>query len=287
MQIYGQASKPNGGSIVRIEKFPARNVLPRKVEVWLPDNYDSTKKYSVLYMNDGQNLFDSTLTWNKQEWKVDESMTALLAANKIRRCIVVAIWNVNQTRTTDYFPAKPLRLLDASLLKNLVDSEFGGNMMGDAYLKFLVTELKPYIDTHFSTLRDQEHTFIAGSSKGALSALYAICEYPGIFGGAACLSTHWVGSTRFPNVQIPQVLLRYLKDNLPSPANHRIYFDYGTEELDSLYEPFQLLADDLMKERGFKKSKNWTTVKCKGETHNERAWRKRFPDAMEFIMNER
>jgi predicted alpha/beta superfamily hydrolase len=95
------------GKINRIIEFPSKYVNKRNVDVWLPDNYSSEKKYAVLYMHDGQMLFDSTTTWNKQEWRVDEVATELMNSNKTKDFIVVGIWNDGQNRHADYFPQKP------------------------------------------------------------------------------------------------------------------------------------------------------------------------------------
>ena len=151
------------------------------------------------------------------------------------------------------------------------------------YLKFLVKELKPFIDKTFSTLQNKHNTFIAGSSMGGLISMYAICEYPKVFGGAACISTHWPGTFAVDNNPIPGAFLQYLKIHLPSPASHRIYFDYGTETLDALYAPFQLQADAIMKAKGYT-TKYWMTKKFEGESHSEVAWRKRFSIPAIFLL---
>jgi len=104
---YAQVPTPQQGRIVRHENFPSAHVTPRNVDVWLPAQYDPQKKYAVLYMQDGQMLFDSTLTWNKQEWGVDETLSQLMSENKIKDCIVVGIWNGGRSRHAEYFPQKP------------------------------------------------------------------------------------------------------------------------------------------------------------------------------------
>jgi predicted alpha/beta superfamily hydrolase len=158
-----------------------------------------------------------------------------------------------------------------------------GGPNSDNYLKFVVTELKPFIDSTFSTLKDQPNTFISGSSMGGLISMYAICEYPEVFGGAACLSTHWPGTFTVENNPVPDAFLKYLKDHLPLPANHRIYFDYGSETLDALYKPFQLQADEIMKAKGYT-LKNWVTREFPGDNHSEKAWNKRFSIPALFLL---
>jgi len=148
-----------------------------------------------------------------------------------------------------------------------------------------VTELKPHIDSTFSTKKDQANTFIAGSSMGGLISFYAICEYPDVFGGAACMSSHWPGIMT-ANDNIPQAFNSYLKSHMPSPKVHKIYYDYGTETLDHLYKPYQELIDKTMKAGGYS-SANWVTREFKGENHSERAWQRRLWIPLEFLLGDR
>ena len=153
----------------------------------------------------------------------------------------------------------------------------------DNYLKIIVTELKPFIDSSFSTLSDQSNTFIAGSSMGGLISMYAICEYPKVFGGAACLSTHWTGIFTAENNPIPAAFMEYLQKHLPSSKNHKIYFDYGSETLDALYKPFQLQADQIMQQKGYT-ANNWITKEFIGADHSERSWNKRLDIPVLFLL---
>ena len=140
------------GSIRHIENFKSQFIASRNVDIWLPAGYESAKKYQVVYMHDGQMLFDSTLTWNKKEWKVDETLATLMNDNKIAECIVVAIWNNGSERISEYFPNKIFDQLEESLRKKLSEKYCNGkNANGDNYLKFIVEELKPFIDQNFST----------------------------------------------------------------------------------------------------------------------------------------
>ena len=93
-----------------------------------------------------------------------------------------------------------------------------------AHLKFVVDELKPFIDSTYSVYTDRTHTFVAGSSYGGLISLYTICEYPKVFSEAVCMSTHWPGILEHNNF-IPEAIYTYLNSNLPNPASHSIYFD--------------------------------------------------------------
>jgi predicted alpha/beta superfamily hydrolase len=157
-------------------------------------------------------------------------------------------------------------------------------VQSDNYLKFLVKELKPFIDKKYATNETSAATFIAGSSMGGLISVYALCEYPKVFGGAACLSTHWTGIFKADN-PFPKAMQVYLKMYLPEAKNHKIYFDYGTETLDAMYEPFQLQVDSIMMSKTYSiKNNDWKTQKFEGENHSELAWSKRVKIPLEFLL---
>ncbi|MFZ9332054.1 MAG: alpha/beta hydrolase [Chitinophagaceae bacterium] len=291
VQVIAQLPLPNNGRIVRHENFQSKYVSARHVDVWLPANYTSSNKYAVLYMQDGQMLFDSSITWNKQEWGVDETLSRLMQNNQIRDCIVVGIWNGGQRRHAEYFPQKPFEALsqpEQDLVYNAYrsggQSIFAGiSISSDLYLQFLTEELKPFIDQTYSTLPDRSNTFVAGSSMGGLISLYALCEYPKVFGGAACLSTHWPGLFSLENNPVPAVFFSYLKKYLPSPKHHRIYFDHGTETLDSMYASLQLQVDEILREKRYKSSQ-WISRSWPGQDHSERSWRSRLEVPVVFLL---
>jgi Putative esterase len=150
--LFAQNIKTVSGTTQRFEDFKSKFVASRNVDVWLPEGYSAKNKYAVLYMHDGQMLFDSTTTWNHQEWGVDETLTKLAADKKIKNCIVVGIWNGGRSRHSEYFPQKPFESLPKpfqySLMQQVKNNPqtamFATNIQSDVYLKFLVTELKPF-----------------------------------------------------------------------------------------------------------------------------------------------
>jgi predicted alpha/beta superfamily hydrolase len=278
------------GKVNRIIEFPSKYVNKRNVDVWLPDNYSSEKKYAVLYMHDGQMLFDSTTTWNKQEWRADEVATELMNSNKTKDFIVVGIWNDGQNRHADYFPQKPYENLSKKEKKYVfAELKKSGRTVksfrpqSDVYLKFIVQELKPFIDQNYSTNPSPENTCIAGSSMGGLISMYAICEYPMVFGNAACLSTHWPGTFALENNPIPGAFNAYLRKNLPEPSSHKIYFDYGNKTLDALYPPLQKEVDRIMALRGYS-TNNWLTYFADGADHSEKSWAARLEIPIQFML---
>ena len=292
MITSAQEIKVTSGKIERLANFKSEFVDTRNIDIWLPDGYSSKEKYAVLYMHDGQMLYDSEQSWNKQVWEMDEIASQLIAQKKTRKFIIVGIWNNGKKRHPEYYPKKAYvgltdnekEFISNDLLKKVKIAETF-NPISDNYLKFIVTELKPYIDKTYSTKTDSTNTFIAGSSMGGLISMYAICEYPEVFGGAACLSTHWTGIYQLKNNPIPETFFSYLKAHLPSPKKHKIYFDYGNKTLDSLYPTLQKRVDIIMKEKGFT-SKNWITKFFPGEEHSENAWHKRVHIPLEFLLKE-
>jgi len=291
IRAVAQIPKPAAGTIIRHSSFYSKYVSARNVDVWLPEGYTKQKRYPVLYMHDGQMLFDASITWNKQEWGVDETLTSLIQSEKIEPCIVVGIWNGERFRHADYFPQKPLSYLSKeqidtlySSFRNNGQSVFQGeNIRSDNYIRFLTEELKPFIDSAYKTKPGRKHTFIAGSSMGGLISLYAICEYPNIFGGAACLSTHWPGIFYVEGNPFPDATLRYLEEHLSTSKHKKIYFDLGTATLDALYPPLQEKIDALMSQKGFTNT-NWKTIVFSGDDHSEEAWKKRLSIPILFLM---
>ena len=289
IEVFAQLPKPSSGRIIRTENFSSKHVPARNVDVWLPDNYTASKKYAVLYMHDGQMLFDAATTWNKQEWMVDDVVSKLTSENKINDVIVVAIWNIPAIRHADLFPKKPLVQLSQEEQKlsfeNAKKLGYKFNLEdinSDNYLKFIVEEVKPFVDTNFSVFTDADHTAIMGSSMGGLISMYAICEYPKVFSKAACLSTHWLGFREFDNNPIPESFFKYMSANLPDSKNHKIYFDYGTETLDAGYLKYEYRVDETLKAKGYNQQ-NFRNIKFEGENHSEASWQKRIHIPLEFM----
>ncbi|TLN09235.1 alpha/beta hydrolase, partial [bacterium] len=145
----------------------------------------------------------------------------------------------------------------------------------DAYLRFLVEELKPWVDANLPTLPDPAHTGVMGSSMGGLISLYALCRYPQVFGLAGCLSTHFpLGAGQIEE---------WMRDNLPQPGNHRLYFDFGGRSIDREYAVHHLRVRGFLDAAGWREGSDYLIRQFKGATHNERAWRKRLHIPLNFL----
>jgi predicted alpha/beta superfamily hydrolase len=284
----GQVPKVSSGRIERIDSFPSKYIDTRNIDVWLPPGYPAAGKYDVLYMHDGQMLFDSTITWNRQEWQVDETISRLITEKKIRPVIVVAIPNNGRLRMAEYFPQKAARKLPVQARDSLL-KDVGGKLLADQYLSFLVKELKPFIDSAYATNASKAHTFIAGASMGGLISLYAICQYPRSFGGAACISTHWPGSFRGLNDGglTFNAISNFVKKELPSVhTRHLLYMDHGDKTLDSFYTLLQPKIDSLINSKGYKKNQFLSRIFPEAD-HSEISWAARLDQPMLFLLGKK
>lgn len=267
------------GNLEIFEAFESQFVEARTVRVWTPSDYDPTVKYDVIYMHDGQNLFDASLTWNQQEWGVDEVLTDLMKKGEIRPCIVVGIDN-SPLRYDEYYPSA----ICPDVPEGVIPEDF--TPLGDEYLSFLVEEVKPWVDSRYSTWGDPAHTFIMGSSCGGLISSYAFCLYPDVFGGAGCLSTH--SSLMNPYVQTSQkpaaeTYLAYLKANLPADAEHLLYMDRGDCAIDSEYAESQAAINEMIATLDWPQE-NYMYRYFPGKSHSEDDWRERLDIPVKFLV---
>jgi enterochelin esterase-like enzyme len=275
-------------SVGRIERLPTMKsqfVDARHVDVWLPAGYSPDKRYNVLYMHDGQLLFDASKSWNKQAWDVHLAVDRLVRQGRIPDTLVVGVWNNGALRHSEYFPAKFLPFVNEPVRQAFIDKDLLGKARSDLYLRYLVEELKPTIDALYATRPDRRHTFIMGSSMGGLISIYAMNEYPQVFGGAAGLSTHWMGRIE-GSAQLPLAAFIYLRDHLADPATHRLYMDHGTVGLDARYGPYQGFVDLLVQDRGYTATNGLSRI-FEGADHNERAWADRLETPLVFLMGKR
>ncbi|MFK7809824.1 MAG: alpha/beta hydrolase [Saprospiraceae bacterium] len=284
--VFAQSNLPK--NIEVIEQFKSDYVSSRTVYVRLPLDYDSTKRYSVLYMHDGQMLFKDLPTWNGQAWAVDSTINDLVAKDKIEDLILVGVSSISDIRHSNYFPEKPFLNIPNPLRDSIASTKrgerplFGKQVNSDYYLKFLVYELKPFIDETYATQKEAEHTLIAGSSMGGLISMYAFFEYPEVFGAAACLSTHWPGVME-QNEEVPRAFYNYLAARKSLLKGRKLYFDYGTKTLDALYEIHQERVDELFEASDF--GGVYMSRQFEGAAHWEIAWRERFGGVLELLFS--
>ncbi|MBL0923715.1 MAG: alpha/beta hydrolase [Sphingomonadaceae bacterium] len=283
------AKAKDSGRFVDLGKVRSNYIAPTKVVIWLPPGYDNARqRYGVVYMHDGQNLFDPKRSNFNKVWAADQSAMRLIAAGKVKPFIIVGIDQPGEDRGRQYFPRVMADLLSPAVRDKLTSQGNGKPIISDEYLKFIVSELKPHIDRKFRTKADRKHTAIAGSSMGGLISLYAVTRYTDIFGTAGAVSTHlplgdpnWTASER---EDIFAAWRAYAAKELRKPAGRRIWFDHGTETLDAFYEPYQQVLDAALEANGWVKGRDFSSRVYKGTPHEENAWAARLDDVFGWML---
>jgi predicted alpha/beta superfamily hydrolase len=258
---YAPALDPNRAGVVGRIKHLDQVHSPqlgnsRDLLVYLPSSYDDgQQRYPVLYMHDGQNLFDPATSF-AGEWEVDQTLEA--ASGEGLEVIIVAVPNMGPERSNEYSP--------------FLDPKNGGGK-GELYLRFLVETVKPIIDADFRTLADRANTGIAGSSMGGLISLYAFFRYRHVFGFAGVMSA----SLWFADRAVLQWVER-------QPfAGGRIYIDVGMREGQKTLEDVMRLRD-VLEAKGYRNLDDLLCVVDTAGDHSERAWARRLKRKLHFLL---
>lgn len=223
----------------------------RDIIVWLPIGYNSqknpNKRYPVLYMHDGQNIMDPKTAYVGKDWRVDETVMKLIRQKKIKEIIVVGIYNT------------PDRL-----------DEYSWTEKGQNYLKFIVTELKPFIDSNYKTLSDKDNTAVMGSSMGGLISFYAAWHYPDVFSMAACMSSSFYYNN--------DKSLKLVQSYRGKKKQVKFYIDHGEDGLIRGQKMFCLLS-----QKGYVLGQDIDYFYAPGAEHNEREWAARLERPLFFF----
>jgi len=241
-------------------------------------------------MHDGQTLFDASRAPYGAEWGVDEHIARLAATAQIHTPIVVGVGNT-PLRLREYLPSDLIAALPADMRDDILGI-YGGAPLSDGYLRFLVEELKPFIDRSFRTRSGRDDTAIMGSSMGGLISLHALMKRPDVFGAAGCLSTHW--PLKIEGLDDAAVLGPWrerlvaawtgvVRDGLPAAGVHRLYFDRGDETLDAFYAEFQTRIDDTVRTAGWGPDR-FRSLVFPGAAHNEASWNQRLDVPLSFLL---
>ena len=268
------------------------------VDVWTPNGYDPSgiRRYPVLYAHDGQNLFDGAYSFASVPWAVDKACSQLSSDSNFDMPIVVGINNrgSENLRPNDYFPEKALDYITPEdKEETFIYQTCNDIFYGDEEAAFVAKELKPLVDSLYCTAPDMETTFAMGSSMGGLASMYLLCEYPEIFGGAACLSTHWIGSLNLnPDYTMnddeicANAILQYLSDHIPTDGLHRLYMDQGTKDWDAGYLKYEVVAREIVANKGYTQENGRLYVyDAKGAGHNEWYWQQRVKIPLKFLLS--
>ena len=268
--VWGDQPAPKStvtGTLILHKAFGSTNLKkPRTIAIWLPPNYtDSTERYPVFYLHDGQNLFDASTAAFGTEWNADETATERISQNRIKPLILVGIWNTPD-RIMEYTPT--------------FDKSIGAGGSGKDYVLFLVEELKPFIDKNYRTKPDRESTVIGGSSLGGLISLYACEKSSSTFSGCAAISPTLGWDD--------EAFLKGLEKSAGWVHSTRIWLDMGSKEGKSPETQTNSLERasrfaDILKGSGKIHGKDLQFLTVRDGQHNEAAWSKRFGDVLEFF----
>jgi len=245
----------------------------RHVEVWLPPGYDAdaATRYPVLYMHDGQNLFDPRIANTGVDWGVDEAVVRLVRRGLIPPIIVVGVWSTAE-RGPEYSPWQ--RAPD--------------------YARFLIEELIPRVNREFRTMTGPANTAVMGSSMGGLLSFYLVTHHPDVFGACGCVSTHFplseaavqrafAGVTPAAHPDTVPYVVRDIEAGLTVPRGARYWFDYGSEGLDDGYAPTHDAVRAWLLGQGLVEGRDFVVRRYEGATHNEASWRARLDDPLTFL----
>lgn len=238
--------------------FKGENLLSRDIIVWMPPSYDSltAKHYPVLYMQDGQNIFDPSTSSFGSEWRIDETADSLIKVEAINEIIIVGIYNTSQR-----------------------SSEYSKSDSGYTYMKFMVNRLKPFIERTYRTLADKENTAIGGSSLGGLISFMLAWDYPDVFSKAACLS---------PAFKIGRYDIVTDVNNYVGPKKQLIfYIDNGGVDLEKKLQPGVDEMLSALENKGYTLGRDIYYYKDDNATHNEKAWASRVYRFLEYFFGKK
>lgn len=245
------------GTVEYIRNTTGEGLLPRDIIIRLPEGYNtSTDRYPVLYMHDGQNIFDPKTCGFGVDWQLDEWADSLNRTGAMRKTIIVGLYNTSHRR-----------------------AEYGLTDTGAAYMKYLVTKIKPMIDSAYRTLPDKNNTFVGGSSMGGLISFRIIWTYPDVFAGALCFSPAF----KFMWIDAVTEVEQYSGPK----KNIKFYFDNGGVGLDANLQPGLDAMLSALNKQGYKEGKDYMLVIDKDADHNETAWAKRAGNALLYILGTR
>ena len=245
-------------------RFPSRFLSTRRdLIVYLPPDYETSgRRYPVLYLQDGQNLFDPATAFGGQDWRADQTADDLIARGAIEPVILVGIYNTGVKRMSEYTPTRCAR------------RRKGGK--ADRYAEMLAREVKPFIDHEYRTRKGASSSGVGGSSLGALASLVAGLKYPRVFGRLAIMSPSvwWDG----------RAIVRLVAAYDPK-VRPRIWLDAGTAEggaSEQIVRDLRLLRDAFL-EQGWRPGADLSYEEVWGAHHNEQAWGDRFGRVLEYL----
>ena len=281
----------DGGRLIEYERIPATGLPDQRLTIWLPPGYDAdARRYPVLYMHDGHNLFDVTKSNFNKIWAADKAMLAAVASGAVEPHIIIGIWAPGPDRYRQYLPRSAYDAAPPSL-RSQMDAAAGGVVVSDLYLDWIAGPLKSWVDASFRTRSGRDDTAIVGSSMGGLMSCYAFLERPQVFGRAGCVSSHWPAvdprSVEGESTAVKALWDGWFAARLGAPDGRRVWMDHGTATLDQYYAPYQQVIDARFAAAGWQKGRDWESRVYEGAEHEENAWAARLPEIFGWLLAKR
>lgn len=276
------------GRLIEIEGLETPGLPRQKLTIWLPPGYDpSARRYPVLYMHDGHNLFDPAKSNFNKVWAADRAMLAAMRSGKVDPHIIVGVWAPGKDRYRQYLPATAYAGATGRT-RAAMDAMAGGPVMSAAYLAWLTGPLKQWIDARYRTLPQRDATTIIGSSMGGLMACYAFLERPDVYGRAGCVSSHWpAANPQAVGPANPELIVlwdRWFATRLGAAEGRRLWMDHGSATLDAHYAPYQQVIDSRLAKQGWVAGRDFRSEVYAGAAHDELAWAERLPQIFEWLL---
>lgn len=283
------AATQENGQFIEWEAIPADGLPDQRTSIWLPPEYAAQpgRRFPVLYMWDGQNLFDPAKTHYGKAWMVQDVLSAMVASGTAQPHIVVGIWSPpGKDRYRHYLPQFAGDNAGGEVAANIAEMA-GGPIASQRQLDWVADTLKLRIDAKFRTQSATKNTTVIGSSMGGIMSCYAIAARADIFGRASCISAHFalVDPELAPanEAQIVGLWADYLGADLGPPKGRRVWMDHGTETLDSYYAPWQKMVSADFAASGWQEGTDFIARTYEGAAHDENSWRARLPEILEWL----
>lgn len=276
------------GRFLEYEHVAAAGLPEQRLTIWLPPGYDSGKKrYPVLYMHDGHNLFDPAKSNFNKVWAADKAMLAAIKSGKVEPHIIVGVWAPGRDRYRQYLP-QTIYQTASGTPRAAMDAMVEGPVVSEAYLSWLAGSLKQWVDASFRTRPGRDDTAIMGSSMGGLMSCYAFLERAETYGRAGCVSSHWPAADPTKvgpaNPELIALWDGWFAARLGQPNGRRVWMDHGTATLDAFYAPYQQKIDARFAASGWQRGRDWESKVYEGAEHEENAWARRLPEVFGWLL---
>jgi enterochelin esterase-like enzyme len=288
LALSTQLRAEDTGRLIEYERVPAAGLPDQRLTIWLPPGYSfGERRYPVLYMHDGHNLFDVTKSNFNKIWAADRAMLEAVANNNVEPHIIIGIWAPGPNRYRQYLPRSAYDAATGALRMQM-DAAANGPVVSDRYLEWIAGPLKTWVDAGFRTRTGRDDTAIVGSSMGGLMSCYAFLERPDVFGRAGCISSHWPAveprSVAGGNAALAALWDEWFATRLGAPDGRRVWMDHGTATLDAYYAPYQQVVDARFSAAGWQKGRDWESRVYEGAEHEENAWATRLPEIFGWLL---